>query len=118
MRKDLADRDGALLILDLHADSGVPPIRLLRKGGELLGREQFAVRVVELLHDTTGCLFVQRRFAHGIDESLGDDIQHLIEHLRAVGRLTILNEEASGNNRKDEECQQGGATSHEDLSRV
>src|SRR5439155_21844192 len=89
MREDMADRDGALLLLDLHPDAGVLAVGLLREARELLGGEQLAVRVVELLHDDARSLLIKGTLADRVDESRRHELEHLIEHACAIGRRTV-----------------------------
>ena len=114
VREDGGHGDGALLIEDLHADSGILAVGLLRETGELLGREQFAVRVVELLHHSSSGPLVQRGLSNRVHIALGHEGEDLIEQLGAIGRRTILNEKAAGNGGKESERDDSGAATEHD----
>jgi hypothetical protein len=59
---------------------------------------------VELLHQSTGRLLVERARADRVDEALRHELEHLIEHARAVGGRPVLEEEAA----RDDGKQRGG----------
>src|SRR5215204_2170645 len=110
VREDAADRDGALLLLDLHADAGVLAVRLLREARELLGGEELAVWIVELLYQAAGGLFVEGTRADGVDEALRHELEYLIEHARPVGGRPVLKQEAARDDRKERGSDESGAT--------
>jgi hypothetical protein len=99
VREHLADRDRALEILDLHADPGVLAVGLLREVGELLGREELAVGVVQLLHEPLGRLLVERGGADGVDVTLRHEGEDLVQHARPIRRGAVLYEKAPGDDR-------------------
>jgi hypothetical protein len=96
--------------LDLHPDAGVAPVGGAREVGDLLGREELRVRVVELLHQPARRALVERARAHRVDEALGDEPHHLVEELRAAaaGRHAGLEHPAAGHERRGDEGRDGG----------
>ena len=89
VRIDAAHDRHALLVLDEHAEPGIAPAGARRELGELLGRVERRVRIVDLAYEPARRLFVQIRAGHRVDEAVGDQRQHLIEEARAVARLAI-----------------------------
>src|SRR4051812_10058311 len=100
VREDLTDDDLLLLRLDLHADTTVPTACVGREGLEILGREQLAVRIVELFHEAARGLLVELALIEGIDEALVDELEHLVEQRFAAASNAGLEHEAASDERK------------------
>ncbi len=97
VREHLAHRHAAVgHHLDLHAEAAVASAGVLLELLELFRRVQLAVRVLQLLEETAGCLLVKRPGVHGVHETLGHQRENLVEQYGAVARHTVLIDEAPG----------------------
>ena len=92
-----------LLLLEQHADTAVAAadaaIELLVR----LGREQLAVRVVELPDESPRGLLEDGRLFQGIDVTGRNDRQHLFEEARRRAGRRALEEKASGCHREKQQ---------------
>jgi hypothetical protein len=90
---------GRLLLLEQHPDAAVPTADAAVELGVLLRRQEFAVRVVELAHESVRRLLEDRPALQRVDVAVGDERDHLIEQPRRRRGRPPLQEEAAGDQR-------------------
>ena len=106
MGEDALDGDEALGLGNFHPDAGVPAVGLSIEGRELLGRQQDAVGIIELVHQAARSLFVESRRIDGVHETRGYDAQHLVEQPSTLLALLLLKDEASDHQRNQCEAEE------------
>ena len=108
MREHLCDRGEPILLFDGHADAGVEPAGVLVKRLKVLGCVELSVWVLELGHESTRRLFVQRANGHRVNEPIVDYGYDLLEQPDAVLRLTLLHDEPAHDDRGNDDSGEQG----------
>ena len=83
---------------NLHTQPGITSVGVARKLFHLLGREEFAVGIVELGDQAARGFLVQDLLVERIDEPFVDELQHLSQQLAAVTCGARLKRECSAKN--------------------
>src|ERR1700730_1615337 len=106
MREYALHGDEPLCLGDLHSDARVASVRLRVEGGKLLRGEQNAVRIVQLVDESAGSLFVKGCGIDCVDEAAGYDVEDLVEQTSALLALVLLKYEAAGQQRNQSEAEE------------
>ena len=99
----LGDNDTAADVFDRHADPAVAAARLPRELRIAFGREQLAVRIIELAHETLRGFLVQNTGAEGVDEAVVHQREDLIEDAGAIGTGARLHGEPAREQRDEDQ---------------
>ena len=106
MREHALNADEALGFGDLHPDASVTTVGLGIEGGQLLWRQEDAVRVIQLVDQSARCLLVKSCCIDCIDEAGGDNVQNLIEQASTLLALALLKHEAADHQWNKSEAEQ------------
>ena len=114
VRKDAAHHDAragaGLLLLEEHPDATVAATHVAIELRILLRRQQLAIWIVQLADEPLGRLLEHVRTRERIDIAVRHDGEHLIEQSRCSADRGVLEQEAPGDHRNEQNQRNGRGT--------